>query len=259
MEVPLRLEDGPSQHVGAWRRNVSQNERHRALVQRALRLTRAIPFYPAIFGVGRECRHARCLERPRVRPGAVAIAIQQDRGPVRHQLVQELARWRAALEGGQRPSPTDDPRVGRVRPVERADDLPIAVDVEGAAEVALDHREPAVPRVDMGVLEARQHQPVPEGDHLGRSTDHVADGVRTERYDPPFADRDGVGPRQSRIDGVDLCVCEDEVGRTSSEGARVHANVPRSGLDHTANVRSRIGAGGVDQHRGCSLPRGATL
>jgi hypothetical protein len=92
------------------------------------------------------------------------------------------------------------------------------------AEVAFDEVHPAVDRVDVRVLKARDEQTAGEVDDARPRAHERGDLARGPDRDDAFArDGDRFGSRQGSIDGVDVPPGQDEIG-----GGRLHARHGRT-------------------------------
>ena len=133
-----------------------RDEVHGAFVERAARRAVGVALDPAVGGVGGRGRDPGQLERLRVDPRPVPIAVGQEDRAVGDDPVEVLAPRRPALERGHVPAAAADPRLVRVRSRRRPRSTSSpGPDCASVVEVAAEHRQPAVDRVDVGVLEAR--------------------------------------------------------------------------------------------------------
>jgi hypothetical protein len=155
----------------------------------------------------------------------VAVPVREERRPIRHDRVEVLAARRAVREVGHVPAAADDPGLLGVGLGVGPDGGDRAVAAALLAEVAFDEVHPAGDRVDVRVLEARGRSSRP-----ARSTTRVrgpiqrGDVARGPNRDDPLArDGDRLGPRQCRLDGVDVASGQDEIG-----GGRLHARHGRT-------------------------------
>ena len=105
----LRAEDRPLPLLVGGGRQQLHDDGHRVLVQRPLRLAGLEALDPPARWVGRLARDAGGRERDRVHPGAVAVAVVEERRPVGNDGVQVGPARRPALEGVDRPAAADDP------------------------------------------------------------------------------------------------------------------------------------------------------
>jgi hypothetical protein len=211
----------PLQHAGldVRRRRVRSeptHQIHRPLVQRARGLAAIVALDPA---VGRVCRvtgHAGHLQRCGVHPPTVPVAIGQEHGAVRRDLVERVLGRRATGEHVHRPPAAEDPRrigVGvRVRH-DRREVVRLGVQV---VQITLQHVESAGDRMHVRVLEAGQQHPAVEVDHLGVTVPKIGDGiVRSDECDAAVLHGDGPGPPPRGVDRVHGAVHEDQVRRTA--------------------------------------------
>ena len=80
-------------------------------------------------------------------------------------------------------------------------------------QVAAKHRQPAMDRMDVRVLEAGGHGPPVKLDHAGPRPDQVADrGVVSDGDDALTSHGERRRPRACRIHRRDAATAEDEVG-----------------------------------------------
>ena len=128
---------------------------HGTLVQRALRAAVREPLDPAVRRVGGLGGDPRELERPRVGPGAVVVAVVEQDRPVRDHCVEVGRRGRASRERRHRPAAAGDPRPvvpGGVR----ADHREVLLAGAALGQVALHPLQAPLDRVAVGVGEARR-------------------------------------------------------------------------------------------------------
>ena len=167
VQVLLPLQQPLGRLVGGGLGREASHQLHRTLVERAGRLAVGRPLDAAVVGIGRVPRDAGSLERPRVHPGAVAVAVRQVDAPIRHDRVQEFLGGGAAREDVHRPSPAEDPfALGMVARV-GLDREQVVLLGRQVVQVALHHVEAAEDRMHVGVLEPRHEHLPGEVDDLG--------------------------------------------------------------------------------------------
>ena len=93
----------------------------------------------------------RDLERLRVHPRAVDVAVQQEDGPVGHDVVEQLLGRGAAWEVGHEPAAAEDPRLLRVGAGVRRDGVAVRVDARQVVERDVQPVPARERRVDVGV------------------------------------------------------------------------------------------------------------
>ena len=110
------------------------------------------------------------LERPRVDPGAVAVAVRQEDRPVGHDPVEVLAARGAAREVGHVPAAAADPRLVRVG-ARVCRDLVVGrrPDCASSWRSQRRRRQPAVDRVDVRVRKPGRDGPAAQVDDPGRA------------------------------------------------------------------------------------------
>jgi hypothetical protein len=145
------------------------------------------------------------LQRLRVRPSGVTILGREERGIVRHQLVEFRARRPLGSELLATPTRAEHPRALRLRRRAAAD---LGVDLAGRAQLAqaaAQQAHRAGHRVRVRVVEPRQHHAAAECE-LAR----VRPGCRARALvvshvrDATVADHDRLGPGVRGVERVDL-------------------------------------------------------
>ncbi len=211
--IPLALERGPAEVVGRGGRDEALHERHRPLVEGAGRGAVRIAGDPAIVGVGRRGRDAGPVERGRVDPRIVAVAVGQEDRAVRADPVEVLPARQPAREVRQRPAATRDPLDIRVGARVGRDGGQVFVKSTEPVELAADAREARHRWVDMAVAEAWRHGAAAELDDPGawpHQGPHVA--IAAHGGDATPADGQGLRPGLRGIGGEDPSPGQDKVG-----------------------------------------------
>ncbi len=194
-------------------RDQPADEVHRPFVERPAGGAVGVALDAAVGGVGRAGVHARELERPRVDPGAVVVAVVDEHRAVGDELVQDVLGRGAAGEHVHRPPAPEDPLGARVRPRVRRDQGSVLLQAVRLGQVDPQPVEPRGRRVHVRILEAREQEPAGQVDDLRRRADELADiRVGPHRDDATVADGDGLYPAPERVDGVDAAVREGEIG-----------------------------------------------
>ena len=150
----------------------------------------------------------------RVHPGAVAIPARKEGRAVGDDPVELLPSRRPALERRHVPATAADPCLVRVRPRIRLDHIDLGTPrLRIGVELAPQHRQPAMDRMDVCVLEPGRHGAPAKLDHAGARSDRSADRrVRADGHDPSVAYRRARCPRPGGVHGRDPATTEDEVG-----------------------------------------------
>ncbi len=141
------------------------DQAHRTLVEGAGRRAVGEPLDPAVGRVRGLGGDPGELEGAGVDPGAVVVAVGQERGAVGHDGVEVGRRRGAAREGRHRPAAAEHPRpvvTGGVRR-DRGEEV---VARAALREVAPQHLEAALDRVAVGVGEAGRDEAAGQVDHL---------------------------------------------------------------------------------------------
>ena len=184
VQVGLPLHQGRVVLLPRRARQQARDQRGRPLVQRAARPPVRVPLDASVGGVGGPAVDAGELDRARVDPRAVVVAVGQVDGPVRHHRVEVGGQRGPAGERRHRPPSADDPRqvraVGGVLP----DGPEVVLAGLPPREVAAQPLETTLDRMDVGVDEARHDQAAGHVDHLG-SGGPVARHRPHGRHPPP--------------------------------------------------------------------------
>ncbi len=154
--MPLGKQQPGQPVLEGRRRYQAAHQRGRALVQGTLRRAVRGPLDPAIRRVGGPRVDPRQLQRARIGPGAVSVAVGQVGGAPAGQLVEQLAAGRPAVEPFHPPAAAGYPLDGGVARGIGADPVQRRRQRRGADQVAADHGHACECWVDMGILEARQ-------------------------------------------------------------------------------------------------------
>jgi hypothetical protein len=116
-----------------------------------------------------------------------------------------------------------------VRPRVLRDDPQVAIEPARIAQVDAHSIDARFDWVDVGILEAGQHQPAIELDDARGGTDEVVDlPLASDGDDPLAADGQRARPRSSRIHRLDRPATEDEVGGLVGHRASSVIEPPRS-------------------------------
>ncbi len=229
------------------------------LVERAARLAAGrIPLDASVPGVGRVPGDARDLEGPAVHPGAVAVPVHEEHGPVGDDVVEVLTPRRSTREEVHGPSTAHDPGLLGVFPSVLGDDPPVSVEGAHALEVDAQAVPARLRGMNVSVLKAGDEHPAPEVDDLRRRPRQRADLlIGADGHDALPTDGHGLGPGSGRIDRVNRPAEQHQV-----DGPRLivpsAAQKPSSrplmpaGLGAPAAVRSEgdpVGEGGVEPPR----------
>ena len=135
-------------------------------MHRAGRLAGGVAFVATVGWVRREVRDAGDLERLRVRPRGVDVAVHEEDRPV-GEIVEQILRRCSAGEMLHRPAAAEDPgALGVLGGVSRH-----GVAIRGHPGQIVERDVHPVPtrerRVDVRILEPRQHHPPGQVHHLG--------------------------------------------------------------------------------------------
>ena len=180
--VQRRLRDDPSDQL------------HRPLLEGARRLAaRGVALDDAVRGVRRVAGDTGGGERPGVRPSRVAVVALQERGPVRHDLVQLRRGREAARERDVLPATAQHPRGVRDSGGMGCDRRLDRLDGREPEEVHAVQRLRARHEVDVGIIEPGRDEAAPGIDDRGRGTTMIAKSivVATQPGDPPARNGDG--------------------------------------------------------------------
>ena len=239
VQVALPLEQPASVVLRADVRREHRDQRHRALVQGAGRAAVGVALDAAVGGVGGRGVDPGELEGPAVDPGAVVVAVGQERRPVRDDPVEVGGGGGAAREGRHRPAAAEDPGPVGVRGGVRRDRGEVVLAGRALGQVAADPLQPALHRVHVGVDEAGRQQAAGQVDHPGARARLVlgqSAGVLAQVHpdDPTVPDDRGTGA------GVPVPVEE----RTVPEHRRGHARLPiRCSVGRVRNYGFRAHSG----------------
>lgn len=193
--VALRLEEGRVLVVGRRGGGDRGDEGRGALVQGAARAAVGQPLDAAVGRVGGLGRDAGEREGGGVGPGAVVVAVVEEQGSDRLDLVEQGGRRRAAGEGAHRPAAAGDPGAGGVAAAGRVqgrvalDDPAVVGRGSAGTQVAAEPLEPALDGVDVRVDEAGMQHPAREVVHDRAGAAPVGE-VGRDRGDAPVDDRD---------------------------------------------------------------------
>jgi len=136
-------------------RDQALDEVGRPLVEGAARATVRVPLDPAIRRVGGFGGDPSPLEGEAVDPGAMAVAVGQERGAVGDDPVEVLGAWRPAREVVQRPATAGDPFGIGPPPGVLLDRRQVGVEPPILVQRAAQRLEPGLHRMDVRVLEPR--------------------------------------------------------------------------------------------------------
>ncbi len=185
-----------------------------ALVQGSRGLPRrGVTLDPPVPRVGRLARDVADLQRLRVHPRAVDVAVQQEDGPVGDDVVEQVLGRCAAGEVRHEPAPAEDRRLVGVLPGVRRHRVSVRVHARKVVERHVQAIAAGERGVEMGVLERREHHPSREVEELLRVREplpHVR--FRAHRDDPVPADRHGARPPARRIHREHVGAGDHEVG-----------------------------------------------
>ena len=212
VERLLCPEDAGLPLLGGRLREEAPDEVLRLLVQRPLRLAGGVALDPATRGIRGLAGDAGELERPAVDPGAVAVAVLEERRPVGEDRVEVGSARRSPLEGVDRPARALDPRELRVLGRVAGDRLQACLPAVGVVEDALQQLDAALGRMAVGVLEAGKHRAALELEDAGGRPDVGAGLARGPHPgDPAVLDGDGLGDGQRGVGREHSSSGEDEV------------------------------------------------
>ena len=189
--VALGLEEGGVLVVGRRGRGDGGDEGRRALVQGAARAAVGQALDAAVGRVGGLGRDAGERERGRVGPGAVVVAVVEEDGADRLDVVERGRRRGSAGEGAHRPAAAGDPGAGGVAAARRVeggvarDDPAVVGGRRARAEVAAEPFESALDGVDVRVDEAGVQHPAREVVHDRAGAAPVGEVGRDRRDAPP--------------------------------------------------------------------------
>ncbi len=191
------------EHLRRGRGDDPLDEETCPLVERAARRAVRVALDPAPGRVGGPGGDPGQLERARVHPGAMDVAVDDVDRAIRHDHVEVFAAGRAAGELVHVPAGAEDPaRLGVCSRVV-GDRLEISGPAAPVVQVDLLAVRAVVGRVEVAVLKAGQHRPPAQLNDAGARSDETPDvAVRPDRHDPPAPDRHRLGARPIHIDGV---------------------------------------------------------
>ena len=174
----------------------------------------------AILGILGALRDAGEGQGLRVRPAAVPVVALHVGGTVGHHRVELRLRGKASRERAVEPPVAADP--GRPG-IDAREGLDAALHrLQGLVfdEIDLVQGQSALDEVDVGVVEAREHQAPPRIQDLGlRPTQGRRLCARAHGDQPAAAHREGLGPGVLRLGGPDAAIREHDVGgRLRSQG-----------------------------------------
>ena len=212
MEPGLGAEDRLLPLLGRRLGNEVLDEPHRAFLERPGGLSVGVALDPAVGGVGGLARNPGELERPRVRPGAVAVAVHEEGRPVGDKFVEVALERSPAREGVHRPAVPEDPvAVGMLGGIAR-DSLEAFLARLGLVQSALKLREAAVRRVEVRVLEAREHHAAAELDDACPGACELGEvGRGSHGFDPARRDGKCLRGRPRGVDRVDPSSGQEQV------------------------------------------------
>ena len=221
----------------AGRRDLDQP--HGAVVQHAGGPAGPVAFDPPVGRVRGARVEAGQLQRGGVDPGAVVIAVGQERGPAAGDRVQVRGGGQAAGERRHGPAAAQHPGAGGPPGTVGGHRGQGVLPGPQAQQVAPQALQAAGHRVHVRVAERGQHEPSPQVDHAGAAAGQRPDVlVRSDGLDQAAADGQRLGePR--RVHGrADLPAGQDQLGRAAACRHSPHPNsaapgvprAPRGGL-----------------------------
>src|SRR3954454_24444197 len=218
----------------------------RAFLQRAHRLARLVPLDPPIRWVRRAGVDAGDLKRLAVDPGAVCIAVGQEDRTVRDDGIERLPGRNSAGKDVHRPPAAGDPLLFRVLTGVGRDELDIALDSVGAAQVATAELVAGEDRMRVRVDDPRDQRPAVEVNGLGGSCDDVG----THLEDASVANPDGDAGVEEPHAVEDRAVVKEQIAVphcTMMARVATFLFAPESAYGPTGNC---IGIGAVLRDRG---------
>lgn len=210
-EVLLRGEESGVRLVGGDDRHVPGDQVHGALLEGSGGGAVRLPLDPPVHGIGGVRVDPRDPQGAGVDPGAVAVAVAEQHGPVRDHRVEHGPGGGAAGEDVHRPAAAADPGGPGVGRGVGGDDGQVALGRVLPAQVAAEHLHPGHGRVDVGVLEARYEQAAREVDDLGGRVHEGAYAALVGDGEDP-ASPDGDGRPDRGIGGTGEHLPSDEYG-----------------------------------------------
>ena len=152
-------------------------------------------------------------QRRRVQPLRVLTVVDEAHWPVGHHPVEHRRRHLALGQARRVPAKAAHDDDGRVSGDEAGHGVEAAAQRVAVREIDLEELARRVTGVQMGIDEARQHQPTAEIDDLRARPPLLGNDLRpAHRDDASMGDRQSGVPRATGVDGVDDAVRKDQIG-----------------------------------------------
>ena len=152
-------------------------------------------------------------QRRRVQPLRVLTVVDEAHGPVGHHPVEQRRRHLALGQPRRVPAVAAHDDDGRVSGDEVVHGVEAVAQRVAVREIDLEELARRVTGVQMGIDEARQHQPTAEIDDLRARPPLLDNDLRpAHRDDASTGDRQSGMPRTTGVDGVDDAVSKDQIG-----------------------------------------------
>ncbi len=166
---------------------------------------------PPVGGIGRARGDPGRGQRRGVHPGAVVIAVGQERGPPARHRVEIGGGRDAAGKARHRPAAAEHPGVRRQPRAVGGDRVQARLPAPQAGQVAAQAFKPGLHRVHVRVAERGDRQPAAQVHYAGTGPDMLADlVVATQRDDHAAADRGGLDEAGRMCWRADLPAGKDE-------------------------------------------------